>query len=811
MLCRLTGTPNNRAFNMRLLFLLALILAVAGCRVSTTPSAPQPQTADETRDESLEIEPVEFVESATPEVRGSDSASGARDLTPFVIGARASSLERDRFVAEHAFDGNRFTRWASAANDTEFIEAYFDRAVAISSITVRWERARAAVYKILGRENEDVWVELARFNQPKGLLDVFHFSPATTVTAIRIACEKRATEWGHSIYEVHMTGFAKDPPPTNHLIGFFPPGRNEKQQRERDTARRLMAQAALAPRSSAGLEDDEFLDLLEQYAFAYFWYETNPTNGLTRDRGANFDTSEDYDIASLAAVGFALSAYPIGVERGWITRAAGRKRTLVTLRTLARGNIRQIHGFFPHFVDMYSGKMVPGTEISTIDTALMLAGVIVAAEYFNDAEIRQLAKEVFDRVDWRAGAKGHPHFVSHGWDYEGHMLSSRWGSFTEGVLLYVLALGSTTYPLPLAAWDAIDRHTGEYGGYRFVVEHGFQSMFRYQYPALWYDFRGKTDAQGVDFFENATLAMLAMRRYCIDLAAQFPKSYGPDLWGLSAADGPGDMYMIFGFPPGTPYSPTDGTIVPYAIAGSLPFSPPHVIRALRKLYDDFRDVAWGKYGLADSINPTLDFVARDMIGIDAGTILLAIENHRSGMIWKLFMRSPWIRKFTQTIPWTIRPTPHDPYGPIDLARQSEWRMMAVSDSTSLPPVDDSRWQRVALPDFWENLGGPYANYDGQMWFETDFLLDEPRLIQWTRNTRPVQLTIGAVDDGDEAFVNGAKIGATVPDALSARLRRQYAVPLHLLRVGKNTVRICVTDVKGKGGIWLLPIEIGPAP
>lgn len=792
----------------------AIAITAVGCKVSphyraseTVETVEEPSTAPQEENmaaESLEVFAPEQPETLEPAV------SPSRDLRPYIVSAVASSLERDRFAAGHAFDGNRFTRWASEPTDKEFIEAYFDRSVAISSITIRWERARSAEHVLLGQTESNSWIELAHVKNPTGLVDSIVFDTPIEVTALRMQGKKRATQWGYSIYEVWIQGLAEGDPPTNNLIGRFPPPNNPHQAREREAAWRLMQRAAKAPKTSHGLSDEAFLDLLEKHAFLYFWYETNPTNGLTRDRGANFDTSEDYDIASLAAVGFALSAYPIGVERGWISRKAGRERTVTTLRTLARGDLRTISGFFPHFVDYTTGRMIPNTEISTIDTALMLAGVIVAMEYFNDAEVQQLGREIFERVDWPAAAKGHDHFVSHGWDYQGNMLGSRWGSFTEGVLIYVLALASPTHPLPRAAWDAIDRHKGEYAGYSFVVEHGFQSMFRYQYPALWYDFRGKTDQHGVDFFENATIAMLTMRQYCIDQRKHFPTSYGPDLWGLSAADGPGDMYMIFGFPPGTPYSPTDGTIVPYAIAGSLPFAPQHALRALRKLYNDFREVAWGKYGLADALNPTLDFVARDMIGIDAGTILLGIENYRSRMIWKLFMNNAWIQQFSRKAEWRVRPTSEEANGPLDLARNARWLMMQGPADLPLPSHDDSRWVPAALPDFWENLGEPFESYDGEMWFETEFDMDQNRLAHWARTTKAIELLIGAIDDGDEVFINGAKIGATAPDALSARLPRRYTVSLSLLRPGSNTISIRVVDTGGKGGIWMPPIELGPS-
>lgn len=318
----------------------------------------------------------------------------------------------------------------------------------------------------------------------------------------------------------------------------------------------------------------------------------------------------------------------------------------------------------------------------------------------------------------------------------------------------MLALASPTHPLDVASWNAIDRQRGSYGRYEFVVEHGFQSMFRYQYPALWYDFRGKQDSHGVDFFENAAIAA-------------------------------------------------------YAIAGSMPFVPCHAMRALRKLYHDFRGAAWGKYGLTDSLNPTLDFIARDSIGIDVGTILLGIENHRSGMIWKLFMRNPWIQTFTRRVNWNVRPLPEDAARPVDLARACSWRLYPEGNLDECPSPEDSGWIPVLVPDFWQNLEDSEVQRASNVWYETKFNLPAEKLEQW-RRTYNVELRIGGIDDGDEVFLNNAKIGSTTADRLSAHIPRRYPVPVTVLRPGFNRLTIRVTNLGDKGGIWKPPIELGAA-
>jgi len=787
-------------------WLLGLLLLLILCACEYRPRYKRP-LPDIPRVEPLSAAP-EAPPAAAPDAAPMAAPAGPTNLAGYIVSARASSSQNPQSVPQLAFDGNPATRWSSEFRDGEWIEGWFDRTVQVARIEVHWEKARAADFALSIRNRKGDWVRIAQRRDAVGPLDDVDFSVPLPALAIRVECDRRATAWGSSIFEIKAFGLAEGPPPTNSLLGFEVEP-SELQKTERATAQRLLAAAKTDPPTAVGLSDDAFLNLIARRAFDYFWYETNPTNGLTRDRGRAFGSSEDCNVASVAAVGYALSAYVIGAERGWIDRAAALERSRITLRTFDAGPIRNLRGFFPHFVDMFTAKEALNTEISTIDTALFLAGMITALEYFDDPELRDRARRIFERVDWAWARNGHPHFVTHGTRSDGAFLDARWGTATEGLLIYLLALGSPTHPLPPAAWFAIDRHTGEYEGYKFVAEYGFQSIFRYQYPALWYDFRGRTDRTNLDYFENATIATLAMRLYCIRKAAEYPASYGPQLWGLGAADGPGDQYMIYGFPPGDPYSPVDGTVIPYASAGSINFLPQHTLPCLRKLYDEHH-AAWGKYGFTDAINPTTGFIARDCIGLDQGTILLAIENYRSGLIWKLFMRNPWIRKTSQQIGWKTRRLPSDPGGPLDLARQGIWRFKTGNDDYSAPALDDALWAIVPVPDMWEHYGESCANFDGAAWYRCAFELNAARLDAWSKSNQPITLRFGGADDCEISYVNGFKVGESRPDVEVYRAPRRYEVPLNILHAGRNVVAIHVFDQRGAGGLWYPPVEIGPA-
>ncbi len=393
--------------------------------------------------------------------------------------------------------------------------------------------------------------------------------------------------------------------------------------------------------------EDAFLDLLEETAFQFFWQEANPANGLIRDRTGNLSLS------SIAAVGFGLSAYTVGIERGWITREEGIARTLATLRffwTAPQSNAPDAtgyKGFFYHFLNMDTGRRAGTTELSTIDTALLLGGVLHVGEYFDGAgadeeEIRALADSIFARVDW-TWAQARPPAISHGWRPENGFIGNDWIGYNEAMILYILALGSPTHPVEPAAWDRwVEGYQGQWQtlyGYTFLT---FPPLFGHQYSHLWIDFRGIQDAymreKGIDYFENSRRATLAQRNYHIDNPRNWP-NYGPNEWGLTASDIPGG-YRARGAPPA---QNDDGTIAPTAPGGSLPFAPEETLAALRHLYRTYPRL-WGPYGFRDAFNVDQNWIATDYLGIDQGPILLMAENLRTERIWDVFMQHEAIQR-----------------------------------------------------------------------------------------------------------------------------------------------------------------------
>jgi len=398
--------------------------------------------------------------------------------------------------------------------------------------------------------------------------------------------------------------------------------------------------------------DDAFLDRMERAAFDYFWNEANPTNGLIRDR-----TTPDSK-CSIAAVGFGLSALNIGVERGWIPRAAARQRVLTTLRTFADGpqgpqadGVMGHRGWFYHFLEMRSARRAWKCELSSIDTALFLAGVLDAQEFFSRQEpderaIRDLAQKLVDRVDWGWMTNGKDTFTM-GWHPEKGFLESRWIGYNEAMILCLMALGAsgesgaTNRPTPVR-WEAWT------SGYKWRQHHGFEfvefaPLFGHQYSHCWVDFRGIVDAamrpHGIDYFENSRRATLAQRAYCIANPGGFP-NYGPLEWGLSACDGP-KGYAARGAPPA---ENDDGTLAPTAVGGSIPFAPEVCIPTLRHWDRSYGKRLWGRYGFRDGFNRKEDWWATDTLGIDQGAILIMAENHRTGAVWRRMKSNRVIRR-----------------------------------------------------------------------------------------------------------------------------------------------------------------------
>ncbi|MGZ8898493.1 MAG: glucoamylase family protein [Limisphaerales bacterium] len=389
--------------------------------------------------------------------------------------------------------------------------------------------------------------------------------------------------------------------------------------------------------------NDQFLEYLQATAFNYFWFEANPKNGMIRDR------SQPWSAASVAAMGFGFSAIAIGVDHRWITREQGAERVLRTLQTLwstpqGRDESRTSghKGWFYHFLDFDEATRFGTSELSSIDTALLLAGMLDASEFFagnsaEEKEIRSLAKRIFNRVDWK-WMLNEGSTLSMGWHPENGFIKARWQGYNEASILYLLGLGASSgsalQPMHWENWTSTYQWRTSFGQ-TFIH---FPPLFGHQYSACWVDFRNIVDdftaSKNLTYFENSRRATLAQRGYCIANPQGFP-GYGPNIWGLTACDGPGSgdahSYMARGAPPA---ENDDGTIAPTAAGGSLPFAPEECIAALRAMYDRYRENIWCGYGFRDAFNLKEDWWGMDVIGIDQGTILIMAENLRTGSVWK---------------------------------------------------------------------------------------------------------------------------------------------------------------------------------
>ena len=384
------------------------------------------------------------------------------------------------------------------------------------------------------------------------------------------------------------------------------------------------------PPSSLSPEDDQFLEELEKLTFQYFWEQASPQTGLVRDRGS-VQGNDNSVVASIAATGFGLTALCIGQKRGFVSLNDARERALVALRFLWK-KMPTHRGFFYHFADLNTGERVWDSEISSVDTAILLCGILTCRRHFEGhSEVSLLAYEIFNRVDWTWLSED-TSLLPHGWTPEVGFLPYRWDYYSELMMMYLLGLGSLTHPLPVEAWNAWKRTTFEYDGIRYIGS--FAPLFVHQYSQAWFDFRDKRDKYA-DYFQNSVLATDAHRHFCLELAKQFP-DYGDDLWGITASDSQ-NGYVIWGGPPAM--GPIDGTVVPGASAGSLPFLPQPVMRVLRNIKDHYGR-AWSRYGFVNAFNPLKNWYDTDVVGIDSGITLLMAENARTGFVWETFMKNP---------------------------------------------------------------------------------------------------------------------------------------------------------------------------
>jgi hypothetical protein len=430
---------------------------------------------------------------------------------------------------------------------------------------------------------------------------------------------------------------------------------------------------------------NEFLDEVQERTFQYFWALANAQTSLIPDRHPTPSFS------SIAAVGFALTAYPIGVERGYIMREQARDRVLKTLEFFLKANssagaenVSGYQGFFYHFLDMQSGHRYKDVELSTIDTTLLLAGTLFCQSYFDmqdpiEKSIRENAETLYRRANWKWFQIRKP-AVSMGWRPENGFIDYDWRGYNEAMILLVLALASPTYPIEKEAWTEYTKtyQWSEFYGYEYV---GFAPLFGHHYSHVWIDFRGIQDAymreHGIDYFENTRRATYAQREY----AKQNPmnwKDYGENIWGLSACDGPLDITLPVNGSPrrfftyaarGASHDEIrdDGTITPAAAAGSMPFTPEISLAALMEMRKRYGDDLFTKFGFLDSFNPTFSFDVKvqhgqilygkgwfdgDYIGIDQGVLFAMIENYRSGMVWKVMKKNPHIIRGLQRAGFT---------------------------------------------------------------------------------------------------------------------------------------------------------------
>jgi hypothetical protein len=436
----------------------------------------------------------------------------------------------------------------------------------------------------------------------------------------------------------------------------------------------------------ADIQDTEFtppltLDQLQRDTFNYFWQTTDPQTGLSPDR---YPTS--WSPSSIAAIGFALTSYPVGIERGYVSRQEAVDRTLNTLNYLWQlpmgaesEGVAGYQGFFYHFLDMNDGLRMEewDVELSTIDTALLMMGVLFSQSYFSqntaqEQHIRDLADQLYRRVNWQ-WAQNNPPLISHGWRPNQGFISHDWVGYNEAMLLYILALGSPTFGVELNAWTAWTNSYEDDWGFSNGIEHlTMAPLFGHQYSHVWIDFRDIQDqymaTKNSDYFINSTHAVYAQQQYAIDNEHQW-QGYGEYVWGLTACDGPGNFNLSYNGKSrpfraysarGTAinYSFDDGTLAPTAVGGSLPFSPQITIQTLQTIFAEYGEHLYGEYGFFDSFNPSFDFdiqptagqiipsvgwFGTDYIGIDQGPILLMTENLRSEMIWNVMKTNPYIR------------------------------------------------------------------------------------------------------------------------------------------------------------------------
>ena len=399
--------------------------------------------------------------------------------------------------------------------------------------------------------------------------------------------------------------------------------------------------------------DASFLDDMQRRACLYFTEQAGPLSGQVLDRATAGNTTGKLDprpMASIAATGFGLTALCIADHRNYFPHTQLLEQVRRTLRFHAH-TLPHVHGFFYHFTDIETGVRTGRNEVSSIDTSLLLCGILTARAHFhNDSEIQDLATLIYNRVDWPWMLNGGPTF-SMGWTPEHGFLTARWKAYCELMMIYLLAIGSPTHPVAPSTWDAWARPVIHYDGLTYIS--GNDPIFTHQYSQAWFDFRHQRDHYA-DYFTNSITATRTHEAFCIALG----KPYSPDYWGISASDS-AHGYTAWGGPnaEGQGFGGIDGSVVPYATAGSLPFLPEACLRVQRSLKSNYGDKAYGRYGFCDAFHPQANYYDPDVLGIDLGISVVMAENLRTGFVWETFARNPEVSLAMQRAGFHRQPNP----------------------------------------------------------------------------------------------------------------------------------------------------------
>lgn len=407
---------------------------------------------------------------------------------------------------------------------------------------------------------------------------------------------------------------------------------------------------------------NEISDVAEfeaQRSFFFFWEQAN----LKEDSagyGLIGDRYPSSGAASIASVGFGLAGLPIAVENGWVTREEAQERAEKTLASMKK--LETVHGFYYHFYVQRTGNPSKGSEVSCIDTALFIAGALVAGEYFG-GNVQTLAKEIYELVewDWYVNPKTNQFYM--GYDADTGRFSGAWDYYGEQLVMYFLGAGSPTHPIDKKVYNSFTRSKVNYGGYD-VIHSWFGSIFTYQFSHAFVDFRGMVDEKGVNWFDNSVNATLAAYAYAQDMRKDYKTL--KDGWGLTACDGPDGYSGLYGSAPsgsGSSAHRCDGTVPPCGAIGSIVFTPTLVMGTMDRYYEMLDGQLVGKYGFVDAFNleNKQTWIAKDVIGIDKGVSLLMIENHRSGLVWELFMNCDYIETAIGVLGFQPDETPAVPY------------------------------------------------------------------------------------------------------------------------------------------------------